>query len=509
MVRAMTDDEARRAQISENLQRQDVHPIEEAEGFQALIDDTSGPTRHTADTIAEQFGKSRSYVYGRLKLLQACPEIRKACLAGEIGSEVALLIARIPPKLQEKALTAIKNDGHSKLTDGGKSSFRAIRDLLAEKFTLDLDTAMFDIDDEMLLPEAGYCGRCPKRTGNAPEYGDLATQRDGRYGTTRPGSPDICTDPDCFEAKKKAHLKREAGKLEARGLVVVQGSAARNAISARGEVRGAYVALKDVKADLKKLPKKSPKKGSAAVQDQPALEIVQIQDPRTGKTVQAVKREALKTAGVKVAEPKAADDYAARQKRELEQRKKREAEADTENDVRMTLLQHVRTRIADTPRDAFDLRLVANVALGGVAYSDKPIVLELWGAKSAEALAKRIDTMEVAAITQLIMDCGLVRNLRVSQYSLNCRPEILYAVAKHYEINLAAVRAAAAAAAPTPALAARAPAKAAAGAKELLAAVEAENKAHRAARGKKEQKDDAGVAGGSGAQVDAFDEADA
>jgi ParB/RepB/Spo0J family partition protein len=71
MVRALTDDEARPAQISENLQRQDVHPIEEAEGYQALIDDTSGPARHTADTIAEQFGKSRSYVYGRLKLLQA------------------------------------------------------------------------------------------------------------------------------------------------------------------------------------------------------------------------------------------------------------------------------------------------------------------------------------------------------------------------------------------------------------------------------------------------------
>ena len=38
MVRAMTDEEARRAQIAENLQRADMHPIEEAEGFQALID---------------------------------------------------------------------------------------------------------------------------------------------------------------------------------------------------------------------------------------------------------------------------------------------------------------------------------------------------------------------------------------------------------------------------------------------------------------------------------------
>jgi hypothetical protein len=41
-----------------------------------------------------------------LKLLAACPEIRKACLAGEIGDEVALLIARLrAPKLQESGAT--------------------------------------------------------------------------------------------------------------------------------------------------------------------------------------------------------------------------------------------------------------------------------------------------------------------------------------------------------------------------------------------------------------------
>jgi ParB/RepB/Spo0J family partition protein len=39
MVRAMSDEEVKRAQISENLQREDVHPIEEAEGFQALMND--------------------------------------------------------------------------------------------------------------------------------------------------------------------------------------------------------------------------------------------------------------------------------------------------------------------------------------------------------------------------------------------------------------------------------------------------------------------------------------
>jgi hypothetical protein len=54
MVRAMTDEEARRAQIAENLQGADMHPIEEAEGFQALID----RHRESADSIAEQVGNT-------------------------------------------------------------------------------------------------------------------------------------------------------------------------------------------------------------------------------------------------------------------------------------------------------------------------------------------------------------------------------------------------------------------------------------------------------------------
>jgi ParB-like chromosome segregation protein Spo0J len=93
-----------RAQIIENLARADVHAIEEAEGFAALMKDHGV----TADQLVADTGKSRSYIYGRLKLLQAIPEVREACLRGEFGSETALLIARIgDAKLQQKALKAL------------------------------------------------------------------------------------------------------------------------------------------------------------------------------------------------------------------------------------------------------------------------------------------------------------------------------------------------------------------------------------------------------------------
>ena len=95
----MTDEEARRAQIAENLPRADMHPIEKAEGFQALID----RHRQSADSIAEQVGNSRSYVYGRLKLLAAYPRSARPAWPARSGSD-ALLIARLrTPKLQGTA----------------------------------------------------------------------------------------------------------------------------------------------------------------------------------------------------------------------------------------------------------------------------------------------------------------------------------------------------------------------------------------------------------------------
>ena len=85
MVRAMTDEEARRAQIAENLQRADMHPIEEAEGFQALID----RHRESADSIAEQVGNTAATSTAASSSWRRTPEIRKTCLAGEIGQRCA------------------------------------------------------------------------------------------------------------------------------------------------------------------------------------------------------------------------------------------------------------------------------------------------------------------------------------------------------------------------------------------------------------------------------------
>ena len=214
IVRAMSNAEAAQAQLHENLERADVHPIEEAEGYSALMRDFGV----SADQLVQQTGKSRSYIYGRLALLKACQAVRTACLAGEIGSETALLIARLrTDKLQQQALAAIKGKNLD-IKDGSKRGFRQIRDLLREKFTLSLQKheCLFDPADIFLVADAGPCSTCPKRSGNAPEFQDIATIHTNSWGSPRAGEPDLCTDPDCYEAKKRAHLANAARRWQDR-----------------------------------------------------------------------------------------------------------------------------------------------------------------------------------------------------------------------------------------------------------------------------------------------------
>ena len=67
-----TDEESLQLAIIENVQRADLNPLEEAEGYRALMEDYS----HTQDDIAKMVGKSRSHVANTLRLLKLPPSIR-------------------------------------------------------------------------------------------------------------------------------------------------------------------------------------------------------------------------------------------------------------------------------------------------------------------------------------------------------------------------------------------------------------------------------------------------
>lgn len=67
-VRDISDMEMLELQIIENLQREDLHPLEEAESYEALLEQHKEDPDYTVDHVAATLGKSRAYIYARMKL---------------------------------------------------------------------------------------------------------------------------------------------------------------------------------------------------------------------------------------------------------------------------------------------------------------------------------------------------------------------------------------------------------------------------------------------------------
>jgi ParB/RepB/Spo0J family partition protein len=88
----------------ENLQRDDLHPLEEAQGFADLMKHAG----YDVAKIAARTGRSEKYVYDRLKLLQLTPAAKKLFLEGLFEAGHAILLARLNPEQQEQVLGDIK-----------------------------------------------------------------------------------------------------------------------------------------------------------------------------------------------------------------------------------------------------------------------------------------------------------------------------------------------------------------------------------------------------------------
>ena len=97
IVLTITDAEAFEIALIENLQREDLDPIEEAYGYQKLIDDYD----YTQEQLAENIGKSRSYIANTTRLLQLPESVQKMVTDGKLsaGHARALITAENPEEL--------------------------------------------------------------------------------------------------------------------------------------------------------------------------------------------------------------------------------------------------------------------------------------------------------------------------------------------------------------------------------------------------------------------------
>ena len=79
--------------LIENLQREDLDPIEEAEGYKTLMDNY----HLTQEEAAERVGKSRSAVANSLRLLGLCPEVRQMLQNGDLSGGLPARCCRSRP----------------------------------------------------------------------------------------------------------------------------------------------------------------------------------------------------------------------------------------------------------------------------------------------------------------------------------------------------------------------------------------------------------------------------
>ena len=210
--RDISDADVLLIQLIENMKRKDLSPLEEGAGFRRLMDETG----KTAEEVGKSVQRSRAYVYGRTKLLDLGTETRAALREGKIEPSTALLVARIPSsQLQSKALKQILEGEYDYQEARNRPlSHRRAQELLQREYMVQLSKAVFDIKSVDLVPAAGACGVCPKRTGANPDL----------YEEVK--SADVCTDPICFHKKEAAHSAALVKAAAAKGQTVIAGKEA-------------------------------------------------------------------------------------------------------------------------------------------------------------------------------------------------------------------------------------------------------------------------------------------
>lgn len=425
IVRNLSDAEALEIQVIENLQRQDLHPLEEAEGFEVLMRENG----YTADVMAEKTGKSKAYIYASLKLTALEPSPRAVFYSGRLNKSTALLVARIPIKsLQEKCVGEIASEQRI-------MSARDAARHIERNYMLDLTKAPFDRENGALNPGAGACSTCHLRTGNQPEvFSDV--------------SADVCTDPICFKAKNDEHVVRVLKLAKENGQAVITGAAAKKIKEASySAVGGGYI-------DLDKVNHYPGQNGRTFRQilgdamPKPTL----LETPDTAEIVEIVKAadvaHLLKEKGVTITVKgdKIQTEHDAREK-------EAERKARLEREYRNTLFTEVHHASLMANLVDADLRVIAGLMFNQLPGGTLPkkLVMDLHGWTEETLghsdyrgnLRRAVDALTPAQLNQFIRDCALSHELHVYAHTHSSKddPHNLLAAAKRVKVDAYSIKA--------------------------------------------------------------------
>lgn len=228
IVRELNDDQAREIGLIDNVQREDVPALEQAEAFNELLQRLG-----SVPAVAAKVGKEQAHVAKLLKLCTLTCWSRDALREKLITIDHALLLARLAADEQNEALkwTLDRNAGSKTSVDKvvtariehvraqseekedryyaykwEPESIVKLKGHIERETGEKLDRAPWPLEEDHLVPDAGSCLDCEKNTkANAPLFGDLAIDEP------------TCTDGECYKAKTTAFVQiklREAGQDE-------------------------------------------------------------------------------------------------------------------------------------------------------------------------------------------------------------------------------------------------------------------------------------------------------
>jgi len=146
VIREFEDREALEIALVENIQRQDLSPLEEAEGYRRLMEEFG----HTQERLAEAVGKSRSHVANMMRLLGLPDTVKELLAAGTLsaGHARALLNAADPAAL---AAEVVRRGLNVRATEKLAQAARGQGSAPAPKPPKDADTAALERDLANLL----------------------------------------------------------------------------------------------------------------------------------------------------------------------------------------------------------------------------------------------------------------------------------------------------------------------------------------------------------------------
>lgn len=199
MVRNISDDEMLEIQIIENLQREDVSPLDEAHAFKTLLQ------KESIDWLSSKIHKSKKYIADRLKLNDLVKEAAEHVKKGILPLGHAVVISKLSYADQQACLEKCMDTSYEIGDDNleyCKVPLEELKEFISDEIMLDLDKVNFDLEDPELYPQAGSCQKCPKRTCNSNLLFQDITK------------DDKCTDKACFNEKINLHIGRakEAAK---------------------------------------------------------------------------------------------------------------------------------------------------------------------------------------------------------------------------------------------------------------------------------------------------------